>query len=45
VLLERDKNVPPLSELLAEVAVIRAIWQRARSRASERTLEQHAASA
>jgi uncharacterized protein (UPF0276 family) len=28
VLLERDTNVPPLSVLLAEVDVLRAIWQR-----------------
>jgi uncharacterized protein len=45
VLLERDKNVPPLSELVAEVAAIRAIWQRATHRVPGRALERHAASA
>jgi uncharacterized protein (UPF0276 family) len=44
VLLERDKNVPPLSDLLAEVAAIRVICERARS-TSERGQERHAASA
>jgi uncharacterized protein len=45
VLLERDKNMPPLAELLAEVAKVRALWERAALRKSARTRERHAASA
>jgi uncharacterized protein (UPF0276 family) len=45
VLLERDKNVPPLAELLAEVASLRAIWDRAALRSRARVGEAHAASA
>jgi uncharacterized protein (UPF0276 family) len=41
VLLERDKNVPPLADLLGEVAALRAIWERAR-RSFERGRERHA---
>jgi uncharacterized protein (UPF0276 family) len=45
VLLERDKNVPPLSDLLAEVAALRAIWERATRRTNEPGRERHAAGA
>jgi uncharacterized protein len=45
VLLERDKNVPPLSELLAEVATLRDICQRVADRTSEQRVERHAAGA
>jgi uncharacterized protein (UPF0276 family) len=45
VLLERDKNVPALSELLAEVGTIRAIWERATAPKTAREKERHAASA
>ncbi len=45
VLLERDKNVPPLAELLREVAAIRGLWERAAKRSAARARERHAASA
>jgi uncharacterized protein (UPF0276 family) len=45
VLLERDKNVPPLAELLAEVAAVRAIWSRAVRRSAPSAEERRAASA
>jgi uncharacterized protein len=45
VLLERDKNVPPLAELLAEVAALRNIWDRAADRWPARAGEPRAASA
>lgn len=44
VLLERDKNVPPLADLLAEVFALRVVWERAASR-SRHTREARAASA
>lgn len=34
VLLERDQAIPPLSELLAEVAKIKALWARATAKAA-----------
>jgi uncharacterized protein (UPF0276 family) len=34
VLLERDQAIPPLGELLAEVARIKAIWERATAKAA-----------
>ena len=34
VLLERDQAIPPLDQLLAEVATIKAIWERATARAA-----------
>jgi uncharacterized protein (UPF0276 family) len=34
VLLERDQAIPPLAQLLAEVAKIKAIWTRATARAA-----------
>lgn len=34
VLLERDQAIPPLDELLAEVAKIKAIWERATAKAA-----------
>lgn len=37
VLLERDQSIPPLDELLEEVARIEAIWARATSHDGERT--------
>ncbi|AKV03035.1 hypothetical protein AKJ09_09698 [Labilithrix luteola] len=36
VLLERDQSIPPLDELLSEVARIEAIWTRATSKAAAR---------
>jgi hypothetical protein len=36
VLLERDNHVPPLPELLSEIAKIQRIYQRALSRFEER---------
>jgi uncharacterized protein (UPF0276 family) len=35
VLLERDQAIPPLDVLLAEVAAIKAVWQRATSKRGE----------
>jgi uncharacterized protein len=34
VLLERDQTIPPLDELLAEVAKIKSIWERATAKAA-----------
>jgi uncharacterized protein len=45
VLLERDKNVPPLAELVEEVATIRALRERATRRSAHHAGEPHAASA
>jgi uncharacterized protein (UPF0276 family) len=45
VLLERDNDVPPLAELLAEVRVVREVWERAALRRTKSERKRHAASA